>query len=304
MLRNLAMSPTLARQLLKDARFEALSDLLAPSIAVRPRVLHAAPPRHKSGRWLDWLLKPSSPGPAIETVPVLDDFSLPIGASRFDSVPDVPIGFEWPCHSTGALMECLAQIDLAQLPSVGSASLPREGWLLFFVGDGGGLLDELESRVIHFEHQPLVRWATQVPRVLTRQTCRLDFESIHSLPDLNDWCMRQRMKFDESQIDSYIRLQEKLSNGAHHYLLGYPNPIQGDVRAEAVHQQSDASGAGLSWEECAKKGDGYTLLLQLDSDSDGPGWMWGDAGSIYFVIRKDDLEARRFDRVRLVMQCC
>ncbi len=26
----------------------------------------------------------------------------------------------------------------------------------------------------------------------------------------------------------------------------------------------------------------WRLLLQIDSDEDGPGWMWGDLGRIYF----------------------
>ncbi|MBA4063379.1 MAG: hypothetical protein C0501_06635 [Isosphaera sp.] len=44
-------------------------------------------------------------------------------------------------------------------------------------------------------------------------------------------------------------------------------------------------------------------LLTLDSD-DGPGWMWSDAGLLYFTIREEDLRAGRFDRVRFDMQCC
>jgi len=31
--------------------------------------------------------------------------------------------------------------------------------------------------------------------------------------------------------------------------------------------------------------------------------MFGDCGSIYFYIRKEDLAARRFDRVWLIQQC-
>ncbi len=31
--------------------------------------------------------------------------------------------------------------------------------------------------------------------------------------------------------------------------------------------------------------------------------MFGDCGCIYFYIRKEDLAARRFDRVHLCLQC-
>ena len=31
--------------------------------------------------------------------------------------------------------------------------------------------------------------------------------------------------------------------------------------------------------------------------------MFGDCGRVYFCIRKEDLAARRFDRVWLILQC-
>jgi len=38
-------------------------------------------------------------------------------------------------------------------------------------------------------------------------------------------------------------------------------------------------------------------LLQIDTDEDGPGWMWVDCGTIYFMIRRRDLAARCFDHI-------
>jgi uncharacterized protein YwqG len=46
----------------------------------------------------------------------------------------------------------------------------------------------------------------------------------------------------------------------------------------------------------------WTLLLQLDSD-DAADMMWGDAGRLYFWIRKQDLRARDFSRVWMILQC-
>lgn len=31
--------------------------------------------------------------------------------------------------------------------------------------------------------------------------------------------------------------------------------------------------------------------------------MWGDVGKLYFMIRPDDLQARRFDQARFMWQC-
>jgi uncharacterized protein YwqG len=47
----------------------------------------------------------------------------------------------------------------------------------------------------------------------------------------------------------------------------------------------------------------WKLLLQIDSDEQGPGWMWGDLGRLYFCIRSTDLAEKRFDRVWCVQQC-
>lgn len=46
------------------------------------------------------------------------------------------------------------------------------------------------------------------------------------------------------------------------------------------------------------------LLLQLDSDFSGPGWLWGDAGLLYFFISPEDLRSKRFDRTKAVRECC
>ncbi len=299
------MNPKLAKQFVVDARFEALEDLLAPAIAVRPRVLYASDPKRKRGRWLDWLLKTPSDGPAVATVPVFDELTLPIGVSRFDPVPDVPIGFEWPCHSDGTLLECLAQIDLAEVHrEAGPTRLPSTGWLLFFAGEEAARLGSFEGRVIYVEPQPLTRWATQVPREYSARTCRLEFEPIFSLPDAHDFCVAQRMTFLDDGVESYVELQERLTDGARHYLLGYPRAIQGDVRAEAARGEADAARRRLRGNEDARLGNDFSLLLQLDTDHDGAGWMWGDAGTIYFVLHNADLAAGRFDRTRLIVQCC
>jgi uncharacterized protein YwqG len=46
----------------------------------------------------------------------------------------------------------------------------------------------------------------------------------------------------------------------------------------------------------------WVLLLQIDSD-DFCEMMWGDCGMLYFWIRKEDLAARNFDDVWMILQC-
>ena len=48
----------------------------------------------------------------------------------------------------------------------------------------------------------------------------------------------------------------------------------------------------------------WQLLFQLDTVASGDfELMFGDCGRIYFYIRREDLQARRFDRVWLILQC-
>ena len=56
-------------------------------------------------------------------------------------------------------------------------------------------------------------------------------------------------------------------------------------------------------EETAR--DRWMLLFQLDTVEQGDfELMFGDCGHIYFYIPKEDLAARRFDRIWLILQCC
>ena len=49
---------------------------------------------------------------------------------------------------------------------------------------------------------------------------------------------------------------------------------------------------------------GLHLLLQIDSYSNGTeSAEWGDRGSLYFLIRNNDLQAGRFERCEFEMQC-
>lgn len=47
----------------------------------------------------------------------------------------------------------------------------------------------------------------------------------------------------------------------------------------------------------------WRLLLQIDSEEDKTGMMWGDVGRIYYWIHEDDLAKLCFDRVICEMQC-
>lgn len=94
-------------------------------------------------------------------------------------------------------------------------------------------------------------------------------------------------------------------------LLGWPDVIQGSMFRECEltarghylgSGPTDLSDSDQQAADSAKKN--WQLLFQLDTvEGDGFELMFGDCGRIYFYIRKEDLSARRFDRVWLILQC-
>lgn len=85
--------------------------------------------------------------------------------------------------------------------------------------------------------------------------------------------------------------------------------MQNDMRREAAGvttgvcpRQASTGDDAASVETLQQDVARWRLLLQLDSD-DEVGWMGGDAGRLYFSIRDDDREVRRFERSWLFLQC-
>jgi uncharacterized protein YwqG len=56
---------------------------------------------------------------------------LPVGASRFGGVRDLPPDLAWP-EADGQKLQFLAQLDFTQLPRWDGDPLPADGWLYHF----------------------------------------------------------------------------------------------------------------------------------------------------------------------------
>lgn len=95
-------------------------------------------------------------------------------------------------------------------------------------------------------------------------------------------------------------------------LLGYADLIQGEMleECEMVSRGIYCGNArpDMSEEEAQdirRSSEDWTLLFQMGSiENDDSELMWGDAGCIYFYIRKQDLKNRDFSKVWLLLQCC
>lgn len=262
---------------------------------------------------------------ATQRVP---DARLEIGNSRIGGVPDVPPGFEWPRwmptdarnqqHHPNRLapLGFIAQFDLRAIPQIDKA-LPDTGWLYFFYDLycqpwGFDPADRGCCRVIYADCDRTALVRTQPPDDAAKEhvfePCFVESWTEVTLPE-----NLSRVKYGSPGFDAYHALCDELSQRGgltQHRLLGHAQPIQNEMELECQLVSSglycgDSSGYQSEQARVLKSGAAdWRLLLQIDTDEEGPGWMWGDVGRIYFWIRKQDLAARRFDDVWLIFQCC
>jgi len=242
----------------------------------------------------------------------MDMFAL--GGSRFGGVPDLPDGMSWPVQA-GRRLEFLAQIDLWEAAKVTPLpGMPQEGWLTFFYDaekqpwgfdpkDAGGW------RVLFFSGEPTsLRRADVEPAF---PPCMLHMEYESCLPDVFDSTVGVEMESPERRF-LYGELRDEIQASEEeieHRLGGLPTLVQDDMRLQCqlasneVHCGGPLDGKDPLLETLSPGAADWDLLLQIDTDEDEPGWMWGDVGKIYYWLRRQDLEARAFHKAWLVLQC-
>lgn len=162
--------------------------------------------------------------------------------------------------------------------------------------------------------QPLARAPSEFEPA---EPCALAVETLASLPEPSDSLVGHAFRplsSADDDADAYRAALEDLSpfegDEPRHQLLGHPHLIQNDMRRECA-LASNGINAGdehgyrdpRAGELLANAAGEWRLLLQIDTDEAGPGWMWGDCGRLYFWIRRSDLAARAFDRVWCSLQC-
>lgn len=255
-----------------------------------------------------------------------------VGGTRFGGRPDVPRGFVWPYFETDTFddkevkprpLAFLAQFDLEEISKYDTEGLlPRTGTLAFFYELGSQRWgfdpkDKGCAKVFWF-HEWEDLSPADFPESLEEDyrlpALNISAKPEKSYPSNEDYYLRRN---DYSQtIDDFEAAEEAL--GAicpenRSKLLGWADIIQGNMTSEceliARGYTSDEvwNGDSFSAEELEKieaAADEWTLLFQLDTvEHDDFELMFGDCGRIYFYIRKDDLKAKRFDRVWLILQC-
>lgn len=245
--------------------------------------------------------------------------------TRFGGKPDVPPGFVWPTYMGKAFdgetkdrpLAFLAQFNCEELATYDKEHLlPDRGLLAFFYEVwtqpwGYDPRHKGCARVYWFE-DPTVLTPAEFPAELGNE---LRFPMIHitaaQVPSFPCW---EDHPGDED-FDTFDSVWQSLDGwGAEvrSKLLGWPDVIQNCIAIEC-DMVTQGYYLGHGWDQVppdirqraeSSALDRWLLLFQLDTVETGGACLeFGDCGRIYFFIPREDLLARRFDRVWLVLQC-
>jgi uncharacterized protein YwqG len=238
-----------------------------------------------------------------------------VGNSRLGGLPDLPADLEWP-EWQGQALAFLGQIDLADLPpACRGLGLPASGLLFFFydAGQGAWGFDPADRGAFRVLYALAPGPERAPPPTLAEDAVYpvmpVAFMRVTTYPEPDDPALKQ-VPLTSLEWDRYCDLRTAAASGyAGHRLLGYPDPVQnGDMERECAlvtgglycgntEGYNDPRAAELS-----RHRDDWVLLLQLDSDDDAA-MMWGDVGTLYFWVRKQDLAANNFADCWMISQC-
>ncbi|MBN2176040.1 MAG: DUF1963 domain-containing protein [Demequinaceae bacterium] len=241
-------------------------------------------------------------------------------SSRLGGRPILAPGVEWP-RKDGTPLSLVAQIRLDPLHGATTVlGLPATGLLSFFYdieGQAWGFdpTDRGSFAVVYTE-DPEASIAADFPADLADEwrlpAVALNTEPTVTLPSpmAMDFPSRNLTdQEDEEWGEALIDLANELGWAERSLLGGHPDLIQGDMalECEIVAHAGVPAGDAQAYRDPRleewKAGAGeWVHLLQVASEEDA-GLMWGDSGCLYFWMCRDDIEAGRFDRAWMILQC-
>jgi len=244
-----------------------------------------------------------------------DDDDIPIGESKFGGLPDVPADFSWP-EWDGQPLAFLGQIKLSAIAKNPiAAPLPSKGVLSFFYDWeqstwGFDPKDRGSWRVYYFPSRSLRRTPCPLPTPEdpAYASCGLRFDDGLTFPGWETLYI-QPLNLSRAERNKYCEFtSDQKTEDYSHQLLGHPSEIQGEMQLQCqlafhgVNQDNPEEEQESAARELESGASQWRLLFQCDGDVN-VGWMWGDAGCLYFWITESDLQARRFENVWMVLQC-
>ena len=252
----------------------------------------------------------------------LADGEEPVG--YLGGTPRLPADVEWPVWEGHGPLDFIAAFDCARVPTEQlDIPLPESGTLLFFYFDGLGMSSVAYTDPDSVFNGTRVLYLPADAELTARESPegtspfpRLDLggELIATAPD-NENAALIAAYGDPNDPVGYTDYPTTDPDGTgfwdevsafrrdhwpHHRVGGYSLPVQGAVEPEgatAFHPGKEEEAAAARKELATD----LVLLIQIDSDSRS-GMAWADAGRLYWMIRREDLSARRFEKTTFTWQ--
>lgn len=247
--------------------------------------------------------------------------------------PELPADVVWPTWEGHGPLCFVAAVDCALIPTQDlDIPLPDSGTLLFFYFDGLG-----DSSVAYNDPDSVINGTRVIYVLADAETTvrpapegvdpfpRLDLggELIATIPD-NENAALIAAYGDPDDPVAYCEYPTtdpagtgfwealtafRRDHSPHHRIGGYALPIQGQVEPEGARvfhpaggEQDGAHDGELDEKALKETVAQLVLLAQIDSDARS-GMGWGDSGRLYWLIRRDDLAAGRFEKATFTWQC-
>lgn len=247
----------------------------------------------------------------IDLVPG-DEDAIAIGASKFGGQPDLPVDTTWPATDDGLSLSFIAQVNLQEVLNIHPQGtlLPSAGLLSFFYGAeaeawGFDPADRNKFRVFYHEdisNLSRIKSPVALPGEYIYIPNSLKFRSTIALPGIEHNMVMKALK--KEHLNSY----NSIAIGPESHLLGYAGCIQNAMELQCQLVTNDLyCGDSRGYNDPRAKElevgtDDWLLLLQV-GDEEKADMMWGDAGRLYFWIKKQDLAAKKFENAWCILQC-
>lgn len=249
---------------------------------------------------------------------------------QLGGLPCLPEDVVWPVWEGEGSLNFVASIDCGRLPAYGlDIGLPECGTLLFFYFDSDdGIFDpEYPPRTVGVWDPESLIGARVIftpagtpahERATPADIQPYDFVPLTAKPILTgpDWshpafrlaCQDlpdadRAFLDDHANGDAFVSALRRLAPKPWHRVGGHALPVQDAVELEVARAQLGRTVFdGGTWQALQEEGRRWTLLAQIDSDREAD-MRWGDVGTLYWLIRPEDLATKNFPASLFTWQC-
>ncbi|OUN69397.1 YwqG family protein [Barnesiella sp. An55] len=236
--------------------------------------------------------------------------------SKFGGQPALPPKWKWPHYTTELGQEMaltfLLQINCEELAPYDTDNLlPHEGmFYLFYDHINQPWLNGKGAKLLYTPTPAAELCVVEFPDDLTDaqrlHEMGLKFYNQRTAPDWDDYYSLTGYDQNAHAYTDWDLIEQRLGSWGYPSvesagrMLGYASLIQNGI-AEACESRARGEKPDSYSTESARE---WILLLQLNSiEEPEVDISFGDCGSLYFYIRRHDLEHRDFSQIQFELQC-